>query len=828
MPMLHGPDQQSEGLNQCWSRPDPDMIERRVSEESIRTEFCEGPIPDDVEELSPEIESTEREAGLGVETSDRQDLIERLKRGESPTWVPNRKLQDCISANLSTQQSPIPGVTSNEVPLLPAFEFREKPISSSAELLIEESREVELGLPSEIERPRSALHTGDFTKDIEHLQDQKSYFSSTTSFHDVPSGDPLVSCPTTPWFKPTIRNQGTPQNDAPSGILAHGVPIDIARRPSRSRAPSLQSYSSSFVLKSPTSPLVQQSNNEDLDFSPVDLSKSPSRVNRRFTLPPHGFHALGPLANDSSPGPSAAAHQPPSLRKEETYPHQKHFPRRSLTSSWSFQTASSPQTPAYLRSRRPSFSSEASPLQHAAMVGSYEESILRGRMSTGPSKPLDFTAQIGVLGKGDCKPKYPAHVTIPFPAVYYNWNNGIGHNPSMVDDEPSPYVGHIDLEHSLPPAKIKESRRRHRGSSRTRESDAAGVESTHEQDCAAMNLKLRKREKQRRRSPSPKAPIGGSYRIPQQGQLQIMIKNPNKTAVKLFLVPYDLSGMEAGTKTFIRQRCYSTGPIIEAPITSRSVSEPIIQGRPAVIDAKSKPTLRYLIHLNICCPSKGRFYLYQHIRVVFANRVPDNKEKLQNDIQLPEPRYSTYKASRESVPPVPSAGAKLTAEKAQRRRSYGFGGPLGAEGFNALSDLHGHFLGASSTNPQETSTETPPIPPMPLSLIRSKKQPKAESVVSADDPMDVDSSRPTTSSGLQSPLSDRTNRVANTLSSSYRSSASNASDSYGKLNRGDAGYGGVGGLFGRPGTPEPGEGLLARRLRELGMEKEGRRPDAGC
>ncbi|CRK38422.1 hypothetical protein BN1723_015326 [Verticillium longisporum] len=38
--------------------------------------------------------------------------------------------------------------------------------------------------------------------------------------------------------------------------------------------------------------------------------------------------------------------------------------------------------------------------RHASMVGSYEESILRGRMSTNPSKPLDFLAQIGVLGLG--------------------------------------------------------------------------------------------------------------------------------------------------------------------------------------------------------------------------------------------------------------------------------------------------------------------------------------------------------------------------------------------------------------------------------------------
>ena len=88
------------------------------------------------------------------------------------------------------------------------------------------------------------------------------------------------------------------------------------------------------------------------------------------------------------------------------------------------------------------------------MVGSYEESILRGRMSTAPSKPLDFTAQIGVLGKGSCKPKCPAHVTVPFPAVYYSW--GAGNGRSAVNDAPSPYVGHIDLHHYLSRALSKD------------------------------------------------------------------------------------------------------------------------------------------------------------------------------------------------------------------------------------------------------------------------------------------------------------------------------------------------------------------------------------
>jgi hypothetical protein len=66
-------------------------------------------------------------------------------------------------------------------------------------------------------------------------------------------------------------------------------------------------------------------------------------------------------------------------------------------------------------------------------------------------------------------------------------------------------------------------------------------------------------------------------------------------------------------------------------------------------DLSDKPTLRYLIHIHICCPSKGRFYLYKSVRVVFANRVPDGKEKLRNEIQLPEPKYSAYKPGKDSI-----------------------------------------------------------------------------------------------------------------------------------------------------------------------------------
>jgi hypothetical protein len=742
------------------------------------------------------------------------DLVHDMVEGRTLLiylWL--RQLEDLYSPHRS--QSPQPALIAkvhHEAALLPAID-----------LGFNGNDERYMSPAAEIERPRSALHAGDFTEDSGNVQNQSTLFQKPSLVHHPGSAAHHGTSPPAPWFTATTRiPKPLPKMREPNH--SQGVQIDATKGSVRIRAPSLQSFSSSYVLKAPTSPLVQQSNNDDLDFSPIELSDSPSRSNRRHTFTPQSLQSLSTRSEVSQP---SSLHQPGLHHSEGLSAYQSHQPRRSLTFNWSFQPNSSPQTPAFLRSRGPSFSSEASPLQHASMVGSYEESILRGRMSTGPSKPLDFTAQIGVLGKGDHKPKYPPHVTIPFPAVFYSWNNGVGSSPSAIDDEPSPYVGHIDLEHSLPPQVEKETHhRKTKTPPRLENDDLEGdLDNTSTHQNSAINLALRNKVKRKRRSTSPKAPLGGSYRIPQQGQLQIMIKNPNKTAVKLFLVPYDLSGMESGTKTFIRQRCYSAGPIIETPLTSKPATEAGMIGAGDTTKANNRPSLRYLIHLNICCPSKGRYYLYQHVRVVFANRVPDNKEKLQNDIQLPEPRYSVYKANRDFLPAVSAAGTKLTAEKAQRRRSYGFGMPSDVADFGVVPSSNPRASSGGRSHSAQYTSAAPPVPPIPSGLDWPKPQPKAEDLMGQSDQsdlMEIDSSQPTTASSLQSPLSEKTSVLANTLSGSHRNGSSGGSDSYGKLSKGDVGYGGV---FGRPGTPEPGEGLLARKLRSLGMEKGGKNSD---
>jgi hypothetical protein len=61
-------------------------LHRKCSEESIRTELCDGPVPDSPAPRTPEHNTSPI-------ISDRAELIERLKKGESPTWVPNRRVR---------------------------------------------------------------------------------------------------------------------------------------------------------------------------------------------------------------------------------------------------------------------------------------------------------------------------------------------------------------------------------------------------------------------------------------------------------------------------------------------------------------------------------------------------------------------------------------------------------------------------------------------------------------------------------------------------------------------------------------------------------------
>ena len=532
---------------------------------------------------------------------------------------------------------------------------------------------------------------------------------------------------------------------------------------------------------------MQSQSHDELDLAvPVDsieLSDGNLRgIARRHTLTsqfsPYGFST-----------PTIPA-QRFSHRRQGSF--QAHQPQRSLTSS-GILPASSPQSPALLRPRRPSFSSDIAPLQHASMVGSYEESILRGRMSTSPSRPLEFVAQIGVLGIGKCKSslRCPPHVTLPFPAVFYSYGKSI-HGRHNLHDGPSPYVGQIDLENGLRNPD-EEQRLKRKLTSRRVELKAQGNDDVSTGDvrresmAEASDAECKRSHRPRRRSGSPKCPPGGSYRIPEKGQIQIVIKNQNKTAVKLFLVPYDLSDMEPGTKTFIRQRSYSAGPIIDNAPQSET----------------EKPTLRYLVHLHMCCPSRGRYYLYKSIRVVFANRVPDGKEKLRNEVTHPEPRFSPYKAVRVMNPPPlsslvgPATGSALAVEKAFRRRSSGsslgkshFNGP--GQSFQKVFASDG-ILGPSSR-----------IDPISFKL--------ASDLPARDDSNAMGRM-------LSFPLTRRRDFNNSQLMPDGWESPDSAVQSYDEPSKGDLDYGGNAFIHPAPSGSSGAEGLLSKRLKSLEMQQ---------
>ncbi|RYP71460.1 hypothetical protein DL771_004827 [Monosporascus sp. 5C6A] len=787
-------------------------LPRRFSEESLRTEFCEGPV---LESPAPQTPEPERAAPC----SDRAELIERLKKGESPTWVPSRFLRtppprEEKASNYRSltshgqfdsvwDQSPVtptcsPNRTSNSPSLLPPPSITPEKGGTASE---DESR-LQHGLS--IERPRSALHSGDFTQD--GSRDGGSGEEDRPAIHQNDLSDSGH-----PWLATS-----PPRDFSPFRFGRRDPPV----RPTVTTSSLSSSVSSSFVYMPPTSPLVQSESNDDLELaSPmdgIDISSSVPRNSRRHTV----------MSSHSAFGfsPSPTPRQLPSLRQERTVPYQAHQPRRSLTSTPNFSMmVSSPQTPAFLRSRRPSHSSEVSPVQHASMVGSYEESILRGRMSTTPSKPLEFLAQIGVLGLGKCKSslRCPPHVTLPFPAVFYSYPSS-SNGPFKMEDGPSPYVGQIDLENGLPNQE-EEARSRRKKQSRASERKRAGDDGRDGNDspAATSDRESVRTHRHKRRSSSPRAPPGGSYRIPEKGQIQIIIKNPNKTAVKLFLVPYDLAGMEPGTKTFIRQRSYSTGPIIENMPQSKGDGQ------------ADRPILRYLVHLHICCPSRGRYYLYKSIRVVFANRVPDGKEKLQNEVTLPEPRYTGYKPIRVMHPPASGGtgpGASLAAEKAFRRRSSGlyFGGsnpaPESIEGFHPPSvPPHSYLFNFGGG-------DNVPVEPIPFKLPSSGRPSRAHV---AEDNNGSGSNGVVPPAGPPSPGSSSSQATISrpTTQGSSNNGNDNTSglggagrgfffdgriDRYDKLSKGDVGYGGnaFSGLKAN-GSPES---LLSQRLRTLGVE----------
>ncbi|KDN41976.1 hypothetical protein K437DRAFT_263884 [Tilletiaria anomala UBC 951] len=366
----------------------------------------------------------------------------------------------------------------------------------------------------------------------------------------------------------------------------------------------------------------------------------------------------------------------------------------------------------------------------ASLVGSYEESLLSGRMSAAKSKPLMFDAEIGVLGTGPVAPppssphntersargadgvmtaddsarngigygcsfppqvhvagtkrrmksaaslRCPKHVSMKFPAHFYNLpsarpgstdlsssaSGGSGRGSTMLSDASinSPYVGNIDLEgHYM--NQLIDAHLRMMGI----DGDAVpkaeyGTEPANTSDPVSTQASSASGH-ERKDSTRNALPAFPGYRVPPKGQIQLIIKNPNSMAVKVFLVPYDLSTMECGRRTFVRQKCYVQSPPNAAGGIVHQSTATSPKSSFAGTSQQGKDALRYAVHLQFCSPpadygmsSKKRaaylaatlhgagtdvstavaeqrapkIYLHRIIRVVFTARLPDKSEKL--------------------------------------------------------------------------------------------------------------------------------------------------------------------------------------------------------
>ncbi len=94
MPIVQDPDKSLPLASKIWPEKLRSRIQKLPDEINRTISFLDGPM--DVPSWIPSLEAKAEamvQTGGETRTSDRQELMERIKRGESPTWVPRHAVR---------------------------------------------------------------------------------------------------------------------------------------------------------------------------------------------------------------------------------------------------------------------------------------------------------------------------------------------------------------------------------------------------------------------------------------------------------------------------------------------------------------------------------------------------------------------------------------------------------------------------------------------------------------------------------------------------------------------------------------------------------------